>query len=74
MDQTTIMLGLIVAAALGIVATLSILRRQRRDKAAATRENPYGVSTEGQKRCPNCGFGNLVVDTTCGSCRKPLPG
>jgi hypothetical protein len=73
MDQTTL-LGLIAAAAIGIVATMYILRRQRRDAAAATRQSPYAVSTEGLKRCPNCGFGNLVVDTTCGSCRKPLPG
>jgi len=50
------------------------LRRQRRDTAAAARENPYGVSTEGLKRCPNCGFSNLVVDSTCGSCGKRLPG
>jgi hypothetical protein len=74
MDQTTILLGLIAAAAIGIVATLGILRRQRRDIAATTRESPYGVSTEGMKRCPNCGFGNLVVDRTCGSCGRPLPG
>ena len=74
MDQTTILLGLIAAAAIGIVATLGILRRQRRDTAAATRESPYAVSTEGMKRCPNCGFGNLVMDRTCGSCGKPLPG
>jgi hypothetical protein len=73
MDQTTL-LGLIAAATIGIVATMYILRRQRRDTAAATRQTPYAVSTEGLKRCPNCGFGNLVVDTTCGSCRKPLPG
>ena len=74
MDQTTILLGLIAAAAIGIVATLGILRRQRQDTAAATRENPYGVSTEGMKRCPKCGVANLVNDRTCNSCGKQLPG
>jgi hypothetical protein len=67
-------LGLIVAAAIGIVATLLILRRQRSEEADETRENPYAVSTEGMKRCPSCGFGSLVTDSTCSSCGKHLPG
>ena len=74
MDQTTILLMLIGAAALGIVATLAILRRQRREAEAAAHENPFAVSTEGMKRCPNCGFGNLVTDADCSSCGRALPG
>jgi hypothetical protein len=74
MDQTTQLLALISAATVGIVATLAILRRQRHAAEAAGRENPYAVSTEGMKRCPTCGFGNLVTDSTCSSCGRRLPG
>ena len=38
---------------------------------AGPHESPYAVSTEGMKRCPRCGFGNLVTDSTCGSCGAP---
>lgn len=68
------LIALLAAAALGVVATLLILRRQDVERADATRENPFAVSTEGMKRCPNCGFGNLVTDATCSSCGKRLPG
>lgn len=74
MDQTTQILALIGAAAIGIVATVGILRRQRHQVEDEGRENPYAVSTEGMKRCPTCGFGNLVTDARCSSCGKPLPG
>jgi hypothetical protein len=74
MDQTTQLLALIVAAVIGLLAILLILRRQRRQAEEAARENPYAVSTEGMKRCPTCGFGNLVTDSKCASCGKPLPG
>lgn len=74
MDQTTQLLALVVAAAIGALSTLVILRRQRRDMEALTRESPYAVSTEGMKRCPNCGFGNLVTDRDCSSCGRRLPG
>ena len=71
MDQTTQLLALVVAAVVGIVG---IMRRQRHETEATGRENPYAVSTEGMKRCPTCGFGNLVTDATCSSCGKKLPG
>ena len=74
MDQTTQGLGLIIAAVIGLVAVLLILRRQRRDVEEATTESPFAASTEGMKRCPNCGVGNLVTDATCSSCGRPLPG
>jgi hypothetical protein len=73
-DEPTNLLLLIAAAALGIVATLAILRRDRVNRERAAKENPYATSTEGMKRCPSCGFGNLVTDDTCASCGKRLPG
>ena len=74
MDQSTQALALIVAAILGILAILAILRRQRQTTEADARASTFGTSTEGLKRCPNCGFGNLVSDRTCSSCGKRLPG
>jgi ribosomal protein L32 len=74
MDQTTQLLALVVAASIGILSTLVILRRQRRDTEAADRSSPYAVSTEGMKRCPNCGVGNLVTDRDCSACGRRLPG
>jgi hypothetical protein len=74
MDQTTQLLLLVLAALIGVFATLVILRRQRSEKEAATRESPYAVSTEGEKRCPNCGMGNLWTDRNCISCKARLPG
>jgi hypothetical protein len=71
MDQT-FLLVLIAAAAVGIVATLFIVRGQRR--AAVPPESPFAASTEGEKRCPHCGMGNLWTDRTCISCGRPLPG
>ncbi len=73
MDQPTI-LALIGAAAIGIAAVVLILRRQRKDEEAATRENPYATSTEGEKRCPSCGMFNLWTDARCVSCGAKLPG
>ena len=73
MDQETQLLGLVVVAAIGIVATVVIMRRQRKIVEESTRESPFAVSTEGMKRCPSCGFGNLVTDATCASCGKRLP-
>jgi hypothetical protein len=48
---------------------LAILRRYRVPK-----ESPFAVSTEGEKRCPSCGMGNLVSDGRCVSCGADLPG
>ena len=74
MDQSTQFLALIAAAAVGVFATLGILRRQRKETEHLTRESPYAVSSEGMKRCSACGFGNLVTDRDCSSCGKRLPG
>jgi len=74
MDQTSQLLAMILAAAVGVVATLFILRRQRVDREMAGTESPYAASTEGEKRCPHCGMGNLWTDRNCISCGRRLPG
>jgi uncharacterized protein (DUF983 family) len=51
-----------------------ILRRERRQAEDAARPSEFAVSTEGMKRCPNCGVGNLVTDRDCSSCGRRLPG
>ncbi len=74
MDQSTQLLILVVAALIGLIAILVMVRRQRGDRAALTRENPYATSSEGQKRCPNCGAYNSWTDRNCVSCGRKLPG
>jgi hypothetical protein len=74
MDQATQLLILIVAAFIGLVAMFLIIRRQRVDRESASRENPYATSSEGQKRCPNCGAYNSWTDRNCVSCGRKLPG
>jgi LPXTG-motif cell wall-anchored protein len=72
-EQSQVLLALIGAASLGIVATLFILRRQRKDaEAAMPQESRFAASTEGEKICPHCGMGNLWTDSRCVSCRRPL--
>ena len=73
MDQTTQLLALVAVAAVGILAVLFILRRERRADAPKE-ESPFGASTEGEKRCPKCGMGNLWTDRNCISCGARLPG
>jgi hypothetical protein len=53
MDQQTIIIIAALAGIAGIFASLAILRRYRVPK-----ESPFAVSTEGEKRRPNCGMGN----------------
>ncbi len=74
MDQTSQILLLVGAVALLALAVVLILRRRRLERQAATRESPFAVSTEGEKRCPNCGMGNLWTDRNCISCKARLPG
>ena len=75
MDDLT-PLALIGAAVIGLLAVLSVLRRERHEAEATVGdvESKFAVATEGMKRCPFCGMGNLVTDTTCASCKKSLPG
>jgi uncharacterized membrane protein len=74
MDQSTQLIALLVAVAVGLVAVVAIMRRQRHDEEDATRESPFAVSSEGQKRCPNCGVANLVTDANCSNCGRHLAG
>ena len=74
MDQSYLLLAMIGFAIIGILAVLIIARGNRRATQQAGRENPFAASTEGMKRCPNCGTGNLVTDSTCSNCGKRLPG
>jgi len=73
MDLTQQLLALMIAAAIGILAMIMILRRQRKESAPQP-ESRYAASTEGEKRCPKCGMGNLWTDRNCISCKARLPG
>ena len=68
MEQLLIVV-VILAAFAGVVAVAAILKRDEPIK-----ESPFAVSTEGEKRCPKCGMGNLVGDGRCISCGADLPG
>jgi hypothetical protein len=68
MDQL-IILAAGLAGVAGILASLALVRRGRVPK-----ESPVAVSTEGEKRCPNCGMGNQWTVSTCVSCGGELLG
>jgi hypothetical protein len=74
MSQSTELLLLVVAITVLVLSVVLIRRRQRRDRRLQAGASPYAVSTEGEKRCPNCGMPNLWTDKTCISCKRPLPG
>lgn len=74
MDRDLAILLVVVAATIGLLATLAILRRERREAEAGATESPFAASTEGEKRCPKCGMGSLWTDATCISCGARLPG
>ena len=73
MDQNQLLLALVFLTAFAILALLVHLRRQRRE-AAPQPESRFAASTEGEKRCPRCGMGNLWTDRNCISCKARLPG
>jgi hypothetical protein len=73
MDQAQQLLALILVACFGILATLAILRRQRRT-LEPPHESPFAVSSEGETLCPQCGMGNQSTDDRCISCGATLPG
>ena len=58
----------------GIVAVITILRRDRVAPEEPPAESPFAVATEGMKRCPSCGMGNLVTDDNCSNCGTRLVG
>ena len=70
MDPTA-MFALEIAALVALVAFVVILIRGR---SKSTKESPFAASTEGEKRCANCGMGNMWTDRTCIACGSDLPG
>ena len=73
MDQTQLLVAITLAAFVGVVATVAILRRQG-PASESPRESPFAAATEGEMRCPQCGMGNLWTDDRCISCGAALPG
>jgi hypothetical protein len=73
MSLTTQLVILVAAIAILVIAVYLIRRRQRMDREFRTHESPFAVSTEGMKRCPSCGVGNLVTEQWCSACGKRLP-
>ena len=73
MDQSQLLTALTLVTGVAVLAMLVHLRRQRHD-AAPEAETRYAASTEGEKRCPKCGMGNLWTDRNCISCKARLPG
>ena len=74
MTETAALPIVIIAAVVGLVAVILIMRRVRHQEEEATAESPFAASTEGEKRCPKCGMGNLWTDDRCISCGAHLPG
>ncbi|HEU5203318.1 MAG TPA: hypothetical protein VFU17_03370 [Candidatus Limnocylindrales bacterium] len=75
MDDLTLM-ALVAAAVVGLIASIMVLRHERQVAEATAGDveaHSFAVATEGMKRCPSCGMGNLVTDRTCAACKKPLP-
>jgi len=70
MDSTTVY-ALVLAATIGLFAVVVILRG-RRKAAEGVEESQFAVSTEGEKRCPSCGMGNMWTDRTCIACGHAL--
>lgn len=66
--------ALLVAAGIGLLAVLVIVRRERRSIEPERRDLPVAPATEGMKLCPTCGEGNLWTDATCIYCGSKLPG
>jgi hypothetical protein len=73
-DQTQQLLALVIAALVGLLAILLIVRRQRIERDEGPAQSPFAASTEGEKVCPKCGMGNLWTDDRCISCGADLPG
>ncbi|OGO57729.1 MAG: hypothetical protein A2V85_18390 [Chloroflexi bacterium RBG_16_72_14] len=74
MDQTYILL-LGLAALVAVVAAVVIRKRMQQDQDESTpADSPYATSTEGEKRCPKCGMGNMWTDRQCIACGAALKG
>ena len=69
MGQESLLIGLAVASAVVLLAALTMTRSRRREGD----ESPFAASSEGMKRCPKCGRGNLWTDARCIYCGRTLP-
>jgi hypothetical protein len=72
MDQTLI-IAVVAAAVVGLAAVILILRRSRRDVTESDQASRFAASSEGEKRCPSCGMGNLWTEDRCIACGAKLP-
>ena len=68
MDQS-LLIAIIALALVGLAAVIAILRRR-----PTSSESQFAASTEGEKRCANCGMGNMWTDRVCIACGSKLPG
>jgi hypothetical protein len=73
MEQMVLLVLLVTAATGGVLALVAITRGSPAPNHASANETTYAVSTEGMKRCPSCGVGNLVTEQRCSACGKRLP-
>jgi hypothetical protein len=64
MDQPQQLLAIILAACVGMLAILAILRRGRRAMEPPS-DSPFATATEGETLCPQCGMGNLFTGDRC---------
>jgi hypothetical protein len=71
MDQPAALAVLLVVALVLLAALLYQLRRQS-ERERTARDDEFAVSTEGEKRCPSCGMGNMWTDIKCISCGAKL--
>lgn len=72
-DQQLLLVALLVAAGVGLLGVLAILRRRRHADEEANRESPIAASGEGVKLCPSCAAENLWSDSRCIRCGRKLP-
>ncbi len=68
MDPIVVALAVLALIALSAIVWLLVRGRPPRS------DSPFAASTEGAKRCPRCGMGNLWTERQCASCGEPLPG
>lgn len=74
MDQQQLLLvALIAAAAIGLLAIVARVARERDELDAAGRDSPIAMSSEGVRLCPHCAAENVWTDSGCIGCGRPLP-
>jgi hypothetical protein len=74
MDQTYLLVLLLVAAVLVAIGAIALARRRPKQPAADGSDSQLAASTEGMKVCPKCGMGNLWTERRCSACGEALRG